>query len=57
MPSMETLSFDANVLTTTLADVQLEPDSIPPEWVWSGQPETRSKILGTTRDRLAYVAV
>ncbi len=57
MSSTETLGFDANVLTTTLADVQLEPGSIPAEWFLSGQPETRSKILGSTRDRLAYVVV
>lgn len=43
------------LLSATLADVKLEPGSIPSEWLISGQPETRSKFLGKTRDRLAYI--
>jgi len=42
------------ILDTTLADVKLEPGSIPTQWVLSGDPATRSKFLGKTRDRLAY---
>lgn len=43
------------ILSSTLADVKLEPGSIPSKWLLSGQPETRSKLLGKTADRLAYV--
>ena len=50
------LEFDPNILNT-LADAQLETGTIPPEWMVSGKPETRSKILGTTRDRLAYAVL
>lgn len=46
-----------SILSSTLADVQLEPSSIPPQWLLSGKPETRSKLLGKSRDRLAYVMV
>ena len=42
-------------LSSNLADVQLEPGSIPSEWLLSGRPETRSKLLGKSRDRLAYI--
>ena len=44
-----------SILSSTLADVQLERSSIPTEWLLSGDPETRSKLLGKTRDRLAYI--
>lgn len=57
MSTVEALGVDPHLLITTLAGVQLERGSIPPEWVLSGQPETRTKILGRTRDRLAYVVV
>jgi uncharacterized protein len=40
---------------STLANLQLERGSIPPQWLLSGDPETRSKLLGKTRDRLAYI--
>jgi len=43
------------ILSSTLKDIKLEPGSIPSEWLLSGQPETRSKLLGKTPDRLAYV--
>lgn len=43
------------VLSSTLADVKLEPGSIPSEWLLSGEPATASKMLGKSRDRLAYV--
>jgi uncharacterized protein len=44
-----------SILSSTLANVQLERSSIPTEWLLSGDPETRSKLLGKTRDRLAYI--
>src|SRR5271169_5750704 len=40
--------------SSTLADVKLELGTIPTEWLLSGRPETRSKLLGKSRDRLAY---
>lgn len=42
------------ILSSTLAGVKLEPGSIPAKWLLSGQPETRSKFLGRTADRLSY---
>ena len=45
------------IVSSTLADVKLEPGSIPSAWLLSGQPETRSKILGKSRDRLGYVVL
>ena len=47
--------MSALILSATLANVRLEPGSIPSEWLLSGQPETRSKLLGRTQDRLAYI--
>ena len=44
-----------SILSSVLADVKLEPDSIPKEWLISGKPETRSKILGRTKDMLGLV--
>ena len=46
-----------SIVSSTLADVDLEPDSIPSGWLLSGQPETRSKVLGKSRDRLGYVVL
>ena len=46
-----------SILCSTLTDVKLEPDSIPPHWLLNGQPETRSKIIGQSRDRLGYIVV
>ena len=45
------------ILPSTLADVELEPDKIPEKWVISGSPETRSKILGRTKDLLAVAVL
>ena len=47
--------MDGTILSSTLADIELEPGSIPSEWLLSGQPETRSKVLGKSRDRLGYI--
>lgn len=46
-----------SILSTNLAEVQLERSSIPSQWLLSGDPETRSKLLGKTRDRLAYIVL
>ena len=46
-----------SMVPSTLADVKLEPGSIPSGWLLSGQPETRSKVLGKSRDRLGYVVL
>jgi uncharacterized protein len=46
-----------SILCSTLTDVKLEPDSIPPHWLLGGQAETRSKIIGQSRDRLGYIVV
>src|SRR5207248_2354148 len=43
-----------SLLHSTLSNVRLEPDNIPPEWLLSGPVEARSKILGKSRDRLGY---
>src|SRR5437870_2936382 len=44
-----------SIVSSTLTDVELEPGSIPSGWLLSGQPGTRSKVLGKSRDRLAYI--
>lgn len=49
--------MSTSILSVTPANVQLEPGSIPPEWLLSGNPETRSKILLRTRDWIASVVV
>jgi uncharacterized cupin superfamily protein len=46
-----------SILHSTLTDIKLEPDTIPSEWLLSGQAETRSKILGKSRDRLGYIVL
>ena len=46
-----------SIVSSTLADVKLEPGSIPSKWLLSGQPETRSKVLGKSRDRLGHVVL
>jgi len=46
-----------SIVSSTLADVELDPGSIPSGWLLSGQPETRSKVLGKSRDRLGYVVL
>jgi len=44
-----------SILASTLADVELEPGQIPAEWILSGRPETRSKLLGKSPDHLGYI--
>lgn len=46
-----------SILSSTLANIELEPGTIPKEWVISGSPEIRSKILGRTKDMLGLVIV
>jgi uncharacterized cupin superfamily protein len=46
-----------SILSSTLANIELEAGTIPSEWVISGSPETRSKILGRTKDLLALAIV
>jgi uncharacterized protein len=47
-------AIDESILSSTLANAKLERGSIPAAWVLSGQPETRSRLLGKSRDRFAY---
>lgn len=46
-----------SIVSVALADVQLEPGSIPQEWLLSGNPETRSKLLVRSHDWIANVVV
>ena len=47
-----------SILTATPATLELDRfGSIPPDWVLSGKPETRSKMLGRTNDWTANVVV
>jgi uncharacterized cupin superfamily protein len=41
----------------TPAALELEPDAIPAEWLLSGAPETRKKLLLRTHDFLAQVLI
>jgi len=45
------------ISSEALRDIALEAGSIRPEWLLAGDPETRSKILGRTRDLLALIIV
>jgi hypothetical protein len=46
-----------SIASFALADIQLETGSIPPEWVLSGNPETRSKLLVRSHDWIANVVL
>jgi uncharacterized protein len=46
--------IDFPTLSSSLFNEQLAASSIPHEWLLSGDPRTRSKLLGRTPDRLAY---
>ena len=41
----------------TPAVLELEPDAIPADWLLSGAPETRKKLLFRTHDLLAQVLI
>jgi uncharacterized cupin superfamily protein len=45
------------ILKVTPAVLELESDAIPPDWLLSGAPETRSKLLLRTHDFLAQVII
>src|SRR2546428_3366660 len=46
------------IVTATPATLDLDqPGSIPPAWVLSGNPETRSKMLGRTHDWTSNIVV
>jgi uncharacterized cupin superfamily protein len=46
-----------SIVSANIASIQLEPGSIPAEWMLSGNPETRSKLLVRTNDWIASVVV
>jgi len=46
-----------SILSFALSDIQLESGSIPQEWLLSGNPETRSKLLVRSHDWIANVVV
>ena len=54
MIEVSSISMSEAILSSTLSDSALEPGLIPSEWLLSGDPATRSKLLGKTRDRLSY---
>src|SRR5437016_9698191 len=46
------------IVTASPATLDLDhPGSIPPDWVLSGKPETRSKMLGRTHDWTSNIVV
>jgi uncharacterized protein len=46
-----------SILSSTLDNVELERGEIPAEWLISGSPEIRSKILGRSKDLLAVAVL
>jgi uncharacterized cupin superfamily protein len=46
-----------SIVSANIASIQLEPGSIPAEWMISGDPATRSKLLVRTNDWIANVVV
>ena len=46
-----------SIITATPTEVELEPDPIPQEWILSGTPVSRSKILARSRDWTSSVVV
>ena len=47
-----------SIVTATPATLELdEPGSIPQDWILSGQPETRSKMLGRSHDWTSNIVV
>jgi len=45
------------VLSPGVTTVDLEPSSIPADWIISGKPETRSRLLAKSHDGTSYVMV
>lgn len=46
-----------SIVAATLDNVELEPSQIPQEWILSGTPQTRSKMLVRTNDWLENIVV
>lgn len=46
-----------SIVTATLAEVELEPSRIPPDWILAGTPENRSKMLMRTHDWTSIIVV
>lgn len=46
-----------SIVAATLDNVELEPTNIPTEWILSGTPKTRSKMLVRTHDWLENIVV
>ena len=45
------------VLTPGVTTVDLEPSSIPADWIISGEPKSRSRLLAKSHDGTSYVMV
>ena len=45
------------VLSPGVTTVDLEPSRIPADWIISGKPETRSRLLAKSHDGTSYVMV
>jgi len=45
------------IVAATLDNVELEPSNLPAEWILSGTPTTRSKMLVRTHDWLENIVV
>src|SRR5438046_10742711 len=50
-------AMSKSIVSIALANIELEPGSIPQEWVLSGNPETRSKVLVRSHDWIANLVV
>ncbi len=53
----ELSELSESTLAANLADVELETAAIPGDWILSSNPETRSKILGRSRDCLTHAII
>ena len=53
----ELSELSESILYANLANIKLEIGSIPADWIVSGNPETRSAILGRSRDFLAHALI
>ena len=46
-----------SIMIAAAATVDLQPSPITPNWILSGTPEARNRLLATSDDRTAYVMV
>ena len=53
----ELSELSESILYANLANIKLEIGSIPADWILSGNPQTRSAILGRSRDLLAHIII